>query len=280
MTGPNLQNNNLSIGVFDSGIGGLTVLAELKQRLPEETFIYLGDTARVPYGTRSGETVIRYARSCAQFLIKKGIKLLIIACNTASSYALDTIKKEVNIPVIGVVEPGAKAVIKKTKNKRVGIIGTEGTIRSQSYEKIIKEMAPDITVFTKACPLFVPLVEEGWTEGQVPSLVVQEYLDPLMKENIDTLLLACTHYPLLKNTIKKVFSHISFEIVDSAEETAKEVVNLLQICNIMRKNIKIMKEKKVKYFVTDDPEKFRIVGNRFIKESIDDIEWIDIPTST
>lgn len=277
MTNSNLQYNNLNIGVFDSGIGGLTVLAELKKKLPNEIFYYLGDTARVPYGTRSPETVIRYARSCTNFLIQKGIKLLIIACNTASSFALDTIKKEINIPVIGVVEPGAKAVIKKTKKKRVGIIGTEGTISSQSYEKVIKNIASDIHIFTKACPLFVPLVEEGWTEGKIPSLVVSEYLTPIIKEDIDTLLLACTHYPLLKKTIKNTFKNFSIEIVDSAEETAIEVVNLLQSCNLMRKDIKIYDENRIRYFVTDAPEKFKKIGNRFLKENIEYVEWIDIP---
>lgn len=276
----NLQDKKLRIGVFDSGIGGLTVLAELKKKLPAETFYYLGDTARVPYGTRSSETVIRYARSCTNFLIQKGIELLVIACNTASSYALDTIKDEVNIPVIGVVEPGAKAVIKKTKNKKVGIIGTEGTINSQSYERVIKRITTDITIFTKACPLFVPLVEEGWIEGQVPELIVREYLTPLIKEEIDTLLLACTHYPLLKGVIRETFQSVPIEIVDSAEETATEVVNLLQSCNIKRKDIKISHKERVKYFVTDAPEKFRIIGNRFLKENIDHVEWIDIPMNS
>lgn len=280
MINHNLQNKNLRIGVFDSGIGGLTVLAELKKKLPVGTFYYLGDTARVPYGTRSSETVIRYARSCANFLIQKRIELLVIACNTASSYALDTIKKEVNIPVIGVVEPGAKAVVRKTKNKRVGVIGTEGTINSKSYEKVINSMDSSIEVFPKACPLFVPLVEEGWTEGKVPTLIVQEYLTPIINEGIDTLLLACTHYPLLKKTIKETFNNISIEIVDSAEETALEVVNLLQSCNIMRKSIKICNENRVKYFVTDAPEKFKKIGNRFLKESIDHVEWIDIPINS
>ncbi len=273
----NLNNENLKIGVFDSGIGGLTVLAELKKKLPEEEFVYLGDTARVPYGTRSPETVIRYARSCTNFLINKGIKLLIIACNTASSYALDTIKGEIQIPVIGVVEPGAKAVIKKTKNKRVGIIGTEGTINSQSYEKVIKNIAKDINIFTMACPLFVPLVEEGWTEGEIPSMVARKYLTPIIEEGIDTLLLGCTHYPLLKRTIQVTFSEVYIEIVDSAEETAREVVNLLQSCKLMRKDIKIIEEKRIKYFVTDAPEKFKKIGNRFLKENIEHVEWIDIP---
>lgn len=272
-----IKNKDLQIGVFDSGIGGLTVLAELKRKLPNETFYYLGDTARVPYGTRSPETVIRYARSCTRFLIEKGIKLLVIACNTASSYALDTIKKEINIPVIGVVEPGAKAVVKRTKNKKVGIIGTEGTINSQSYEKVIKNIAPDIHVFSKACPLFVPLVEEGWTEGDIPNLIVREYLKPIVSKGIDTLLLACTHYPLLKKTIGETFQDVFIEIVDSAEETASDVVNLLQSCNLMREGIKITYGSRIQYFVTDAPEKFKKVGNRFLKENIEYVEWIDIP---
>ncbi len=272
--------NNLPIGVFDSGIGGLTVLSQLIKKLPNEIFYYLGDTARVPYGTRSSETVIRYARSCSQFLIKKSIKALVIACNTASSHALNTIKKEIDIPVLGVVEPGAKAVVKKTKNKRIGVIGTEGTIDSKSYNKVIKEIDPTIEVFSKACPLFVPLVEEGWIEGKIPMLIVEEYLKPIIDEGIDTLLLGCTHYPLLIPTIRELTQKHSIEIVDSAEETAKEVVNLLQTCNLVRKDIKIYDGNKVKYFVTDSPEKFKKIGSKFLNETIKDVEWIDIPVNS
>jgi len=272
--------NDLPIGVFDSGIGGLTVLLQLKNFLPNDFFYYLGDTARVPYGTRSPETVIRYARSCSKFLIEKGIKVLVIACNTASSHALSTIKKEITIPVLGVVEPGAKAAIKKTKNKRIGVIGTEGTIDSKSYNKVIRGIDPTIEVFSKACPLFVPLVEEGWTEGEVPMSIAEKYLKTIIDDGIDTLLLGCTHYPLLVPIIQDLTHKYSIEIVDSAEETAKEVVNLLQTCNLVRKDIRIYDGDKVKYFVTDAPEKFRKIGSRFLNETISNVEWIDIPVNT
>jgi len=267
----------LPIGVFDSGIGGLTVLAKLKKYLPNETFFYLGDTARVPYGTRSPETVIRYARSCSHFLINRGIKILVIACNTASSQALPMLEKEADIPILGVVEPGALSAVKTTKNKQVAVIGTEGTIASQSYVKHIKKIDPSINVISKACPLFVPLVEEGWTKGNIPFLVAKQYLKPIIDKGIDTLLLGCTHYPLLIPIIKKVIENKKIKIIDSAEETAKAVFEILQNHNMLNKNIHKKTNTILNFFVTDRPEKFKTIGSKFLREKIEHVEWIDIP---
>ncbi|MCX8063979.1 MAG: glutamate racemase [Candidatus Hydrogenedentes bacterium] len=264
---------DLPIGVFDSGVGGLTVLKDLLKKLPNESFYYLGDTARVPYGTRSKETVIKYARSCVKFLLSKDVKILVIACHTASSYAIPVLKSEIELPIIGVVEPGARSAVRKTKNNRIGIIGTEGTIRSGSYQTHIKILNPDVEVFSRSCPLFVPLVEEGWVEGQVPYLIAQEYLHSLILNKIDVLLLGCTHYPLLIPTISKLTT--SIEIVDSSKETAEEVYNVLKSKNLIRENIDTINQ-SVRYYVTDNPEKFVEVGQRILGSPIENVEWIDL----
>src|SRR4030042_3951049 len=193
-----MNNKNRPIGVFDSGIGGLTVLKEIVKEMPSEDTIYLGDTARVPYGIRSPEIVTRYSLENTKFLFSKDIEILVVACNTASSISLDAIKNSVSIPVIGVIEPGAKAAVRATSNKKIGVIGTEATVKSNSYTKAIKGIDRSIEVFSCSCPLFVPLVEEGWTEGEIASLTAKRYLDGLKGKGIDTLVLGCTHYPLLK----------------------------------------------------------------------------------
>jgi len=215
-----------AIGIFDSGIGGLTVLKEIVSVLPDENIIYLGDTARVPYGIRSPETVTRYSFENTQFLLSQEIKMLVVACNTASAISLDAVKKEFPLPVIGVLEPGARAAVASTKKRKVGVIGTEATIGSGAYEKAIKRLAPDVDVCSRACPLFVPLVEEGWTDNDVAALVAEKYLAPLRGEGIDTLVLGCTHYPLLKSVIRKVIGD-DIVLIDSATETAKEVSDVL-----------------------------------------------------
>ncbi len=190
-----------AIGIFDSGVGGLTVLKRIAQRLPHEHLCYLGDTARVPYGTKSADTVIRYARSCAAKLTERGIKLLVVACNTASAYALDTLAAELPMPVLGVVEPGAREAVRCSKNGRVGVIGTAGTVASGAYTRAIAALNEDIRVYSKACPLFVPLAEEGWVRGEIPRSVAKTYLAELAASRIDTLVLGCTHYPLLRGPI-------------------------------------------------------------------------------
>src|SRR5512146_487942 len=190
-----------AIGIFDSGIGGLTVFKEIVGALPQENIIYLGDTARVPYGIRSPQTVTRYSFENTQFLLSQEIKLLVVACNTASAISLGAVKKEYPLPVIGVLEPGARAAVSSTKSRKIGIIGTEATIGSGAYEKDIVRLAPDVSVFSLACPLFVSLAEEGWTDNDVAELVAEKYLSPLRGSGIDTLVLGCTHYPLLKSVV-------------------------------------------------------------------------------
>jgi glutamate racemase len=227
------MNNHYSIGVFDSGIGGLTVLKELKKKLPHENFIYFGDTARVPYGTKSEHTIRNFASEITDFLIQNHIKILVVACNTVSALALEYLKHQYSdLPVIGVIQPGAKKAVETTKNRRVGIIGTVATIRSMSYSKAIHAIDPRIEVTQQACPLFVPLVESGWTKNRVAELTAQEYLTPLKKRKIDTLVLGCTHYPLLKGIISGVMKGVT--LVDSATETAEMTSSYLQktgMCN-------------------------------------------------
>jgi glutamate racemase len=265
-------NGNNPIGIFDSGIGGLTVFKAVRSLLPFEAIVYLGDTARVPYGTRSPETVARYSFECADFLIGKGIKILVVACNTVSAVSLDGIRKRVAVPVIGVIEPGARAAIAATKNRRIGVIGTEATIRSSAYSRAIKSLDARAEVFGLACPLFVPLVEEGWTDGEIARLVAEKYLAPLKGMDIDTIVLGCTHYPLLKRVIGEIMPHIA--IIDSAIETGKtlramlEEGSLLTECAVMGAH---------NFFVTDSAEKFANVGGLFLGTAIKDIEKIKVP---
>jgi len=260
------------MGVFDSGIGGLTVLKEITKEMPHESTIYLGDTARVPYGIRSPETVIRYSFENTRFLSSKEIKLLVIACNTASSISLSKIKNSVPIPVIGVIEPGVKAAVKATRNKRIGIIGTETTIRSNSYTRSITAIDGDIEVFGLPCPLFVPLVEEGWTEGEVATLVAERYLTEIKDKGIDTLVLGCTHYPWLKKVIAKVVGE-DVRLIDSAVEVAKEIKATLEITGLKTEH----KGKPLReFYVTDSPERFLVVGERFLENTIEHIEKISV----
>ena len=221
-----LINNNAPIGVFDSGVGGLTVAREITRQLPNESIVYFGDTARVPYGSKSKNTIIRYSRQIVHFLRTKDVKAIVVACNTASAFALDTIEKELDIPVIGVVKPGAIAAIETTKNKRIGIIGTEGTIKSKLYTEYIRSIDPEIIVIGKACPLFCPLVEEGMLHDEVTDEIARRYLDELKEQNIDSLILGCTHYPLLRSTIGKIMGP-DVNLVNPAYETAISLGELL-----------------------------------------------------
>ena len=251
-----------AIGIFDSGIGGLTVLKEIVATLPDENIIYLGDTARVPYGIRSPETVTRYSFENTQFLLSQEIKMLVVTCNTASAISLEAVKKEFPLPVIGVLDPGARAAVASTKKRKVGVIGTEATIGSGAYEKAIKKLAPDVTVFSLACPLFVPLVEEGWINNDVAALVAEKYLAPLRGEGIDTLVLGCTHYPLLKSVISKVIGS-EIVLIDSARETAKEVADVLA-----KLKWKGEGEGLRKYYVTDTPTRFEKIGKLFLGDAL------------
>lgn len=254
------------IGIFDSGVGGLTVLKEVSKLIPQENIVYLGDTARVPYGIRSPETVIKYSIECANFLYREGIKILVVACNTSSSVSLDILQEKLTIPIIGVINPGVKSALKTTKKGKIGVIGTEATIKSQAYAKKIKEENSSIEVISKACPLFVPLVEEGILEGKIAELVIERYLREMKESDIDTLILGCTHYPLLKKSIQQFMNGII--LVDSAEEVALEVKEMLTKLNLLNdNNIKSSKT----FFVTDDPERFKKIGEIFLNCEIKDI---------
>lgn len=263
--------NRNPIGIFDSGIGGLTVFKEVSSILPLEDIVYLGDTARVPYGIRSAETVARYSFECTDFLMKELIKVLVVACNTVSAISLSEIRQRVPIPVIGVIEPGAKAAKEATRNKRVGVIGTEATIRSSAYTKAIKALDETIEVFGLACPLFVPLVEEGWTEGEIARLVADKYLSPLKDSGIDTIVLGCTHYPLLKNVIREVMDGIS--IIDSAVETGKALKAVLGEGPLLKTT---GYPGIHRFFVTDSTAKFVSVGERFLGREITEIRRIQL----
>jgi len=257
------------IGVFDSGIGGLTVLKEIMAALPDEGTIYLGDTARVPYGIRSRETVQRYSFECARFLLSKGIKLLVIACNTVSAVALKEIARMSQVPVIGVIEPGARAALKVSKTGKVGVIGTEATIKSRAYERAVRRLGGRHKIQGLACPLFVPLAEEGWFDNEVARLTAERYLGGL--KGIDTLLLGCTHYPLLKPSIGKALGP-GVALIDSAVETARETKKLLKRRGIQSGSV----GGRATFFVTDSPERFKRLGERFLKRKINNVEVVSL----
>lgn len=260
------------IGVFDSGIGGLTVLKEILGRMPGESTLYLGDTARVPYGTRSPETVTRYSFESTRFLTGKGIKLLVVACNTVSSISLEAIRKMVTIPVVGVLEPGASAAAAATRNRRVGVIGTAATIRSKAYARAIRKADASVEVFELPCPLFVPLVEEGWTGGDIVRLIAEKYLEELKHKGIDTLVLGCTHYPLLKAVLSEVMGG-GVNLIDSAIETAREIRRILETEGLDRQETA---EPLREFYVTDSPGKFLEVGERFLGKKIAFIREIEL----
>ncbi len=254
------MTDRLPIGVFDSGVGGLTVVKEIMTRLPDEEIIYFGDTARVPYGSKSKETIISYSRQIVSFLLSKNVKAIVVACNTASAFALETIRNEIPVPVIGVIKPGAKTAGMTTSNGRIGVIGTEGTINSGLYPEFLKEIDPKIQVFGVACPLFVPLVEEGWTDDPVTEQVVSRYISNFKDKDIDTLVLGCTHYPLLRDVIKKVVGP-EVKLVNPAYETAKELEEDLKIKGLIDNSGTLPSHK---FFVSDGAEKFRDFANSIL----------------
>ncbi|MCX7833911.1 MAG: glutamate racemase [Ignavibacteria bacterium] len=263
---------NLPIGIFDSGIGGLTVAKSIFNLLPNEKVIYLGDTARLPYGTKSKETVILYSIECLKFLLKKKVKLIVVACNTASSVAVPFLKKITKIPILGVIAPGAKAAVQKTKNKKIGVIGTVRTIKSMSYIKEIRKISTDVKIYSQPCSLFVQLAEDGWTDNKIAILTAETYLNTLKKEKIDTLILGCTHYPVLKKTIAKVMGK-NVILIDSGEETAKEVKSLLEKQNLLTNR----KTKGThKFYVTDFPSNFKDISERFLGKKIRKVEKIKL----
>jgi glutamate racemase len=252
------------IGVFDSGIGGLTVLKALVELLPGENFVYLGDTARTPYGNKSTEVITRYSRENAEFLLAKGIKLLVVACNTSSAVALDAIASDTAVPVIGVIEPGAQAAAEVSAKGRIGVIGTEATIASGIYTRILKRLRPDAEIYTRACPLLVPLVEEGWTDNEVARRTVEHYLAGLKDSGIDTLLLGCTHYPMLRGLIQQVMGS-AVRVVDSAAATARVVRASLARFKLLRS----ARHGEQVFFVTEMPERFTRVGRRFFGPEVE-----------
>jgi glutamate racemase len=267
------SDSQQAIGIFDSGIGGLTVLKEIRKRLPHETIKYLGDTARVPYGTRSAQTVVKYARANTEFLNRQDIKLLVIACNTASAVATEQLRSAYSLPIIDVVGPGVRAAVSATRSGRVGIIGTEGTISSGAYQREISALREDAVIFAQSCPLFVPLVEQGWVDenDQVVQMIVQRYLESLLDSGIDTLVLACTHYPLLKKAIARFLGE-GITLIDSAEHIAREVEQTLRDGNLLRTEPGAPPQ----YFVTDIPHRFASTGSLFLGESLGDVQLIDI----
>lgn len=248
------------IGVFDSGLGGLTVVKELMKKLPYEDIVYFGDTAHLPYGSKSPRIVTRFSFQNAAFLIKWNIKLLVVACNTASSVSLVQLERNFDLPIVGVINPGAKEAIKATKNRRIGVIGTAGTIASQAYVKALKKINHSVKIFTQPCPLFVPLAEEGWITKNITYEVARAYLKSLKKQDIDTLILGCTHYPLLKGVIAKVMGP-RVGLIDSAKATAETVRELLIEKNLMAEDTT---EGKYKFFVSDLNTNFIKIGKRFL----------------
>lgn len=268
------------IGIFDSGIGGLTVFREITALLPEEDLIYLGDTARVPYGTKSPSTVTRYALQNMKFLLEQEVKLVVVACNTASAFALETLHKEFPVPILGVIEPGVLGALRdlaSKTSKRVSVIGTEGTIASQAYTRYLLQKDPAVSVSGVACPLFVPLVEEGWWESEVTEQIARLYLKESLARGIDALILGCTHYPLLKKTLRKVIGE-DVLLIDSAQETAHEAKLLLEKNGLVRKSLgrKPNDSPMRKFFVTDSPERFERVGKLILGRPLTNVQHVEI----
>ena len=257
------------IGVFDSGVGGLTVAREISRQLPEENIVYFGDTARVPYGSKSQNTIIRFSEQIIRFLKTKQVKAIVIACNTASALALDAVRDEFDIPIMGVVIPGARAAVEATKNRKVGVVGTDATVQSGMYTKVIHEMAPDITVIEKACPLFVPLVEEGFKEHVVTREIIEYYLESMRNTDIDAMILGCTHYPLIRSKIRDYMGDRT-QIVNPAYETAMDLKKMLEERG-MANDGSTEQHSRYSFFVSDAAEKFRKFANTVMP--------FDVPTT-
>jgi glutamate racemase len=260
------------IGVFDSGIGGLTVVRELLQRLPDEPIVYFGDTARVPYGPKSPATVLRYASEAAAFLLSRDVKMVVIACNTATAHAVTRLSASLPVPVIGVIEPGARAAVQATRTARIGVIGTAGTIRSGAYDLAVRRRLDDARVYAQPCPLFVPLVEEGWRTHGASRLIAEDYLRPLHEMDVDVLILGCTHYPLLRELIGEIMGP-GVQLVDSALETAIEVERTLSDLGLRRD---AGRPPKHVFAASDAPLRFRDVGRTFVGDVLGTVEHVDV----
>ena len=262
------------VGVFDSGVGGLTVAREIMRHLPNENIVYFGDTARVPYGSKSKDNIIRYSRQIIHFLRTKGVKAIVIACNTASALALDVVREESDIPIIGVVEPGARAALETTKTRKIGVIGTEGTLRSAMYEKIIQGIDPEASVIGKACPLFVPLVEEGFAKHRVTQEIIDYYLASFMETDIDSLILGCTHYPLLRSRIREYVGE-KITLVNPAYETAMDLKQLLKARD-MENTDNSQEHAAYSFYVSDAADKFKQFANSILPYDIETTKQINI----
>ena len=267
-----LSGSAAPIGVFDSGIGGLTVVRELIRQLPNESIIYFGDTARVPYGPKSPDTVLRYSREITSFLRDQNVKALVVACNTATAHALAALREENDLPIIGVIEPGSRAAARTTRSGKIGVIGTHGTINSRAYERAITGLAPNAEIIALACPLFVPLAEEGWLDTEATRLIAEEYLGPIARAHVDTLVLGCTHYPLLKEVIGRAVGR-DVRLIDSAEETAAETASTLRDAGLEHA---VTNDARYRFIASDAPEQFLRVGQRFLGSSIDRVETVTL----
>lgn len=271
----NSEKQYAPLGVFDSGVGGLTVAREIMRQLPQERIIYFGDTARVPYGTKSKETVTRYSRQIVHFLLEKGVKAIVVACNTASAFALEEIREELPVPIIGVVKPGAKVAAETTANGIIGVIGTEATIGSQLYTKTIHEHNPEAVVIGKACPLFVSLVEEGWLKDPITVAVAERYLESFHQSGIDTLIMGCTHYPLLRSTLRSILGD-KVNLVNPAYETARSLKELLLEHHILNDGREDCGSPRHQFYVSDAAEKFRSFANSILPCEIEEAQLIHI----
>ncbi len=264
-----MRAHNAPIGVFDSGLGGLTVVRALRARMPQESMIYVGDTARVPYGPKSPETVRRYASQIAGWLVAEGVKAIVVACNTATAHALEMLQQELSIPVIGVIQPGARAAVAATSVGPIGVIGTSGTIASGAYERAIHAIAPDVEVRVQPCPLFVPLVEEGWFDHAATRLIAHEYLAPLRTAGVRALVLGCTHYPLLSRVIADEMGEAT-RLIDSAAETARETERVLREHSLLSDGTAA----SFRCVASDAPERFLALGRRFLDMPIANVEHV------
>jgi glutamate racemase len=268
---------NAPLGVFDSGLGGLTVVRALREALPGEDLIYLGDTARVPYGTKGPATIVKYALGCAAHLVARDVKVLVIACNTVSAVAPDRLRVELDIPVLGVIEPGAKAAVAATRSGKIGVLATAGTIASGAYARAVSQVSTRAEVVGQPAPLLVPLAEEGWTEGEVPRLAVRRYVEPLARAGVDVVVLGCTHYPLLRKVIEdevRVLLGPEAAVVDSAHASSLDVRDFLTARSLTRNDGKTVGETKI--FVTDMPRTFRDVAGRFLGGDVGEVEQVDL----
>ena len=269
------QENEKPVAVFDSGLGGLTVFREILRQLPDENLIYFGDTARVPYGSKSRETIIHYTEQILNFLRTKEVKAIVVACNTVSAYALEELRDKVEVPIVGVVKPGAYAAVKQTKSRRIGVMGTEGTVRSGLYPSFIHEIDPSVLVFQKPCPLIVPLVEEGLWDDPLTTEAVRRYTRVFREEHVDTVIMGCTHYPLVRDTIRKVLGD-EVTLVNPAYETAAQLRRVLEERNILRPMDAPVARAPYRFYVSDDPGKFKEFASQVLRFEIPEPRKIDI----